>query len=113
MLHSKSKKAMHLGVKALRWSIAKTLSLLSPVRKIKLSDATYYISRTDDYISRELKRKGGYHRERLDHGLRLLRERHRLDLDGVLLNLGAHVGTVLIPALQSRVFVFYKTPFIT
>ena len=74
------------------------------MRRIKLSDATYYISRMDDYISRELKRTGGYHRERLDHGLRLLREKHRLQPDGVLLNLGAHVGTVLIPALQSGVF---------
>lgn len=92
-----------LVTKGLRWAVAKAVGVLSPARKIKVDETTYFICRTDDYISREFVRKGGYHKERLASAIRLL-EAHRNDSRGAVLNLGAHVGTTLIPMLQTGFF---------
>ena len=75
-----------------------------PPSEIRTESATFFISRADDYVSRELRDAGGYHGERLDNALRLTRAHRGVSPHGVLLNLGAHVGTVLIPALQTACF---------
>ena len=89
--------------KSVRWSVASAISLLSPMRRIVLDDVVYFIPRTDDYIARQLVRHGSYHQDRLEDALRLL-QIHGNASPGLLLNLGAHVGTALIPLLQTGRF---------
>ena len=93
-----------VATKALRWAAVNTISVFSPAQKIVVGDTTYYISRTDDYISRELQQDEGYHSKRLSNAIQLLRQRSSFQPGGVILNLGAHVGTTLIPAFQSGLF---------
>ena len=71
-----------LSAKALRWAVARLASYWSPERRISVDGAVYFISRTDDYISCELVRGGGYHTKRLERAIACAAGARRRTLSG-------------------------------